>query len=105
MCVHIAIPEPTSNDSAYNQRSLPQYFFALHAAGATPILVPLHERQDRVARLLAGGQGVLLPGGPRDGGPRRDGESRVRECGGAARAGTAAKELLLQDPLNQHKPI
>jgi putative glutamine amidotransferase len=105
MCVHIAIPEPTSNDSAYNQRSLPQYFFALHAAGATPILVPLHERQDRVARLLAGVQGILLPGGPRDVDPQRYGEARIPECGEADPARTAADELLLQDAFNQHKPI
>lgn len=105
MCVHIAIPEPTSNDSAYNQRSLPQYFFALHAAGATPILVPLHERQDRVARLLAGVQGILLPGGPRDVDPQRYGEARTSECGEADPARTAVDELLLQDAFNLHKPI
>src|ERR1035438_2767855 len=45
MCVHIAIPEPTGIDPAYNQRSLPAYLSALRSAGATPIIVPLHERQ------------------------------------------------------------
>jgi putative glutamine amidotransferase len=105
MCVHIAIPEPTSNDSAYNQRTLPQYFFALHAAGAKPVLVPLHERQDRVARLLAGVQGILLPGGPRDVDPERYGEERTPECGEADPARTAADELLLQDAFNLHKPV
>jgi putative glutamine amidotransferase len=105
MCVHIAIPEPTSNDSAYNQRSLPQYFFALHAAGAKPILVPLHERQDRVARLLAGVQGVLLPGGRFDVDPQRYGEDPIPECGETDPARTAADELLLQDAFNLRKPI
>ena len=105
MCVHIAIPEPTSNDPAYNQRTLPQYFFALHAAGARPILVPLHERQDRVARLLTGVQGILLPGGPRDVDPERYGEARTAECGETDPARTAADELLLQDAFNLHKPI
>jgi len=105
MCVYIAIPEPTSNDSAYNQRSLPQYLFALHSAGATPVLVPVHERQDRVARLLAGAQGILLPGGPRDVDPQRYGEDRIAECGEADSARTAADELLLQDAFNLHKPI
>src|ERR1035441_2420647 len=62
MCVHIAIPEPTGSDSAFNQRSLPAYLAALRSAGATPIIVPLHEHQDRVARLLASVQAVLLPG-------------------------------------------
>jgi hypothetical protein len=50
MPVHIAIPEPTSSDTAYNQRSLPPYLAALHSAGAIAVIVPLHERQDRVAR-------------------------------------------------------
>ena len=59
MSVTIAIPEPTGTDAAYNQRALPQYIAALRAAGAAPIVVPLHERQDRVARLLAGVQGIL----------------------------------------------
>ena len=89
MCVHIAIPEPTSSDTAYNQRSLPAYLFALHAAGATAILVPLHERQDRVARLLAGVQGILLPGSKFDVDPQRYGEARIPECGPTDPARTA----------------
>lgn len=105
MCVHIAIPEPTSNDSAYNQRSLPSYLAALRAAGATPILVPLQERQDRVARLLTGIQGVLLPGSHFDVDPQRYGEERIAACGEADPARTAVDELLLQDAFNLRKPI
>jgi putative glutamine amidotransferase len=105
MCVHIAIPEPTSSDTAYNQRSLPAYLFALHAAGATAILVPLHERQDRVARLLAGVQGILLPGSRYDVDPQRYGEDRAPECGETDPGRTAVDELLLQDAFSLHKPI
>ena len=105
MCVHIAIPEPTSSDPAYNQRSLPPYLAALRSAGATPILVPLHERQDRVARLLAGVQGILLPGSRFDVDPQRYGEDPIPECGEADPARTAVDELLLQDAFNLHKPI
>ena len=36
MSARIAIPEPTSSDSACNQRSLPPYLAALHAAGDQP---------------------------------------------------------------------
>jgi putative glutamine amidotransferase len=105
MSVHIAIPEPTSSDSAYNQRSLPPYLAALHSAGVTPILVPLHERQDRVARLLLGAQGILLPGSGYDVDPQRYGEDRIPECGEADPGRTAVDELLLQDAFNLHKPI
>jgi putative glutamine amidotransferase len=105
MPIRIAIPEPTSSDPAYSQRSLPPYLAALHAAGATPIVVPLHERQDRVAKLLAGVQGILLPGSRYDIDPQRYGEDPIPECGEADSARTAVDELLLQDAFNLHKPI
>jgi putative glutamine amidotransferase len=105
MPIRIAIPEPTSSDPAYNQRSLPPYLAALHAAGATPIVVPLHERQDRVAKLLAGVQGILLPGSRYDIDPQRYGEDPIPECGEADSARTAVDELLLQDAFSLHKPI
>lgn len=105
MTIRIAIPEPTSLDSEYNQRSLPPYLAALHAAGATPVVIPVHERQDRVARLLDGVQGVLLPGSRYDVDPQRFGENPIPECGAADPARTAVDELLLQDAFNLHKPI
>ncbi len=105
MCVHIAIPEPTGSDPAYNQRTLPAYLVALRSAGATPILVPLHERQDRVARLLAGVQGVLLPGSKFDVDPQRYGEAPIPECAAPDPARAAVDELLLQDAFSLHKPI
>src|ERR1700690_1478840 len=105
MTIRIAIPEPTSSDTEYNQRALPQYIAALHAAGATPVIVPLHERQDRVARVLAGVQGILLPGSLYDVDPERFGATRIPECGPADPGRTAVDELLLQDAFNLRKPI
>src|SRR5271157_4089144 len=105
MTVHIAIPEPTGSDPAYNERSLPPYLTALEAAGAMPIIVPLHERQDQVARVLAGVQGILLPGSRYDVDPQRFGEDPIPECAEADPARTAVDELLLQDAFSLHKPI
>jgi len=105
MSVTIAIPEPTGSDAAYNQRSLPQYIAALEAAGATPVVVPLNEPQAKVARLLAGVQGILLPGSGFDVDPERYGEARIPECGPADPARTAVDELMLQDAFSQRKPI
>ena len=105
MSVHIAIPEPTTSDHAYNQRSLPGYIAALQGAGAPPILIPLLERPERVARLLASVQGVLLPGSRYDVDPERYGEDRSQECGEADPARAAVDELLLQDAFNMHKPV
>jgi putative glutamine amidotransferase len=105
MSLHIAIPEPTSSDTEYNQRSLPPYLAALHSAGVTPIVIPLHERQDRVARLLRGVQGILLPGSGFDVDPRRYGEDPIPECGEADPGRSAVDELLLQDAFNLQKPV
>jgi putative glutamine amidotransferase len=105
MSVLIAIPEPTSGDPAYNERSLPPYLAALEAAGATALVVPLNERQDRVAERLAGVHGILLPGSGYDIDPQRFGEDPIPECGEADPARTAVDELLLQDAFNLHKPI
>jgi putative glutamine amidotransferase len=58
-----------------------------------------------VARLLAGVQGVLLPGSRYDVDPQRFGEERVPECGEPDPARAAADELLLQDAFSLHKPI
>lgn len=105
MSIRIAIPEPTSTDAAYNGRSLPSYVSALQSAGALPVVIPLHERQDRVARLLRTAQAVLLPGSGFDVDPERYGEDRIPACGPSDPARTAVDELLLQDAFNLHKPI
>jgi putative glutamine amidotransferase len=105
MAVRIAIPEPTSDDPEYNNRALPQYVAAVEAAGAEPVVVPLHETQDRVAKLLASVQGVLLPGSGHDVDPQRYGEARAPESAADDPARAAADELLLQDAFNLRKPI
>ena len=104
MTVRIAIPEP-SIDSEYNGRALPRYLDALRAEGATPVVVPIDMPQERVARLLAGVEGILLPGSRFDVDPERYGEARIPECGEADPARTAVDELLLQDAFNLRKPI
>lgn len=105
MSISIAIPEPTTSDAAYNARSLPLYLQALRSVGAAPVVVPLDERQDSVASLLAGIQGVLLPGSGFDVDPERYGEARIPACGPADPGRTAVDELLLQDAFNLRKPI
>lgn len=104
MSIRIAIPEP-SIDTEYNQRSLPPYISALQSAGATAIIVPLHERPERIAKLLSTTYGVLLPGSRFDVDPQRYGEQPIAACGPADSARTAVDELLLQDAFNLHKPI
>jgi putative glutamine amidotransferase len=100
----IAIPQP-SVDAEYNERTLPSYVQALKAAGAEARIVPLSEPPERVAQMLAGVQGILLPGSRFDVDPQRYGERPIPECGPADAARTAVDELLLQDAFNLRKPI
>jgi len=105
MPTRIAIPEPTSDEPEYNQRSLPQYIAAVEAAGAEPVVFSLREPQQSVAKLLASVQGVLLPGSGHDVDPQRYGEARAAETASDDPARSAADELLLQDAFNLRKPI
>lgn len=105
MSLQIAIPEPTSKDTAYNQRALPQYIAAIQSAGARATVIPLHERQDRVARLLSGVSGVLLPGSGYDLDPQAYGQARIPACNDPDPDRAAVDELLLQDAFNLRKPI
>ena len=101
----IAIPEPTSDDPEYNQRALPQYVDAVKAAGAEPVVIPLGETQDRVAKLLASVQGILLPGSGHDVDPALYGETPAPETAPNDAARAIADRLLLEDAFNHRKPI
>jgi len=105
MSLRIAIPEPTSTDTDYNQRALPPYLAALHGVGATPVVIPLHERPDRIAKLLSNTQGILLPGSGFDVDPHRYGQQPIPACGPADASRTTVDELLLQDAFHHHKPV
>lgn len=96
---------PTSGDAEYNGRSLPPYVEALHAAGAEPVIFELNEPQQHVARMLAGVQGVLLPGSRFDIDPERYGAPREPECGEADPGRAAVEELMLQEAFNLRKPV
>jgi putative glutamine amidotransferase len=100
----IAIPVPTSGDSAYNQRSFPQYVRAVEAAGGIAVPISLEEPPASQARVLASCSGVLLPGSPADIDPTRYGQRPVA-CAPKDTAREAADDLLLQDAFAQGKPI
>jgi putative glutamine amidotransferase len=101
----IAIPEPTSTDEAYNQRSLPQYIHAVEASGGTAVPIPLHATPAEWAGIMASCSGILLPGSPADVDPGRYGQEPVKECAAKDEAREAVDELLLQGAFDQGKPI
>jgi putative glutamine amidotransferase len=101
----IAIPEPTSGNTAYNERSWPQYAKAVMESGGIPVKIPLSATQAEVANLVASCEGVLLPGSGADVDPEKYGEARIPECAPADPAREAVDELLIQDAANLHKPF
>jgi putative glutamine amidotransferase len=101
----IAIPETTSHDIPYNERSWPQYASAIEAAGGAPVRIPLAATQAEVARLAGTCRGVLLPGSGADINPEKYGQTPIPECAPADPAREAVDELLMQDAANLHKPL
>jgi putative glutamine amidotransferase len=101
----IAIPEPTSADAAYNQRSLPQYIRAVEAAGGIAVPIPLQESPASQSSLLASCSAVLLPGSPADVDPTRYGQVALPATAAKDEAREAADNLLLRHAFAQAKPI
>jgi putative glutamine amidotransferase len=101
----IAIPEPTSADTAYNQRSLPQYVRAVQAAGGIAVPISLQEPPARQAEILASCSAILLPGSPADVDPERYGQKAVEACAAKDVAREATDDLLLRGAFAQAKPI
>jgi putative glutamine amidotransferase len=101
----IAIPEPTSTNAAYNQRSLRQYIRAVEAAGGIAVPIPLHESPASQASMLVSCSAVLLPGSPADVDPARYGQQAAPATAAKDLGREAADDLLLQDAFTLAKPI
>lgn len=101
----IAIPEPTSTDPAYNQRSLPQYIRAIEAAGGTAVPISLSDPRTVQKRILASCSGILLPGSPADIDPGRYGQQAIKECAEKDDVRETTDDLLLRDAFELGKPI
>ena len=101
----IAIPEPTSSNPEYNQRSLPQYVQAIEAEGAEAVVIPAIATPHEIAKLITSCDGVLLPGSPADVDPQKFGQERHPKTAPADAGRDNIDELLLQDAHNLHKPV
>jgi putative glutamine amidotransferase len=101
----IAIPEPTSHDIAYNERSWPQYANAVEAVGGQAVKISLSATPAQVAQLASSCEGVLLPGSGADVNPEKYGRTPIPECAPADPVREAVDELLIQDAANLHKPL
>lgn len=101
----IAIPEPTSFNAEYNQRSLPQYVNAIEAEGAEAVVIPANAMPHEVAKLVTSCEGVLLPGSPADVDPQKFAAEKHSKTAAADPGRDNVDELLLQDAHNLHKPV
>ncbi len=101
----IAIPEPTSFDTAYNQRGWPQYAHAIECCGGVAVPIPLNSSQASVAKMMSQCSAVLLPGSPADLDPQKFGQERNVQSAAPDPTREAVDDLLLQDAFNLHKPI
>jgi putative glutamine amidotransferase len=100
----IAIPIP-SMDPEYSSQAWIQYASAIERSGGEAVEVPLGEPPAATAKLIAGCQGILLPGSGADVNPQKYGQEPVVECAPADLARENVDELLLQDAHNMGKPI
>jgi putative glutamine amidotransferase len=105
MTPRIAIPLPTSNDLAYNQRSWPAYASAVSRSGGEPVAVELGATDAEISRLAASCDGVLLPGSHADVDPARYGAERDPASAPADAAREAADVLLLEHAEKHGKPV
>jgi putative glutamine amidotransferase len=101
----IAIPEPTSTDGAYNQRSLPQYVRAVEAEGGIAVPISLHDSPDSLAEILESCSAILLPGSPADVDPTRYGQAPIPATAAKDSVREATDDLLLQHAFAKAKPI
>jgi putative glutamine amidotransferase len=105
MRARIAIPLPHSLDTEYALRAIPQYERAVQLAGGEPVRVPLDQSPAEVKKLIAGCDGVLLPGSNADVDPARFGAARSPHTAVADPQRDAVDDLLLEDAYAKHKPV
>ncbi len=101
----IAIPEPTSTDNAYNERSLPQYIHSVEAAGGIAVPIRLSDTEAAKAGFVDSCDGVLLPGSPADIDPARYGEASLPETAAKDNLREAADDFLLNTAIQEGKPV
>lgn len=82
---------------------LPRYYRSLQAAGAIPVMLPLHA-EDAAAQLAALFDAILFPGG-QDVAPEFYGESRLDCCGETVSARDSMETAVLREAMARRLPI
>ena len=101
----ILIPVPTSFDEPYNAQSWPEYAAAVAAAGGEAVQVPLTHSISELEALVAGADGVLLPGSGADVDPARYGHERIEASAEADLLREQTDFALIDAAEDQRKPL
>jgi putative glutamine amidotransferase len=101
----IAIPQHTSANLAYNQRSWPAYAAAVTRSGGEAVAIDITYTSAEINALAATCDGVLLPGSPADVDPALYGADREPASSPADRARETADRLLLDHAAKCAKPV
>jgi putative glutamine amidotransferase len=101
----IAIPMPHSFDLEYAERAIPQYERAVTLAGGEPVRIPLDRTVEEATKMIAGCNGVLLPGSKADVDPSRFKAERSPHTAAADPRRDAVDDLLLDDAYKRRKPV
>ena len=105
MIPRIAIPEPTSTDAAYNQRSWSSYADAVSRSGGEPVKIDLRLPQVEIQAVMQTCHGVCLPGSPADVNPDRYAAHIDPATSAADLSREAGDIMLLEDAYKHRKPI
>jgi putative glutamine amidotransferase len=101
----IAIPMPHSTDLEYAQRAIPQYERAIELARGIPVRIPLDQAPAELKKLIAGTDGVLLPGSKADVNPTKFQQPASPHSAAADARREDVDFFLLDDAYTRRKPV
>ena len=101
----IAIPMPHSTDREYGERAIPQYERAVALLGGEPVRIPLDRAGAELQEMIAGCDGVLLPGSNADVDPSKFNQPRSPRCAAPDPRRDEVDNLLLADAYARRKPV
>jgi putative glutamine amidotransferase len=101
----IAIPMPHAGDREYAGRAILQYERAVELAGGEPVRIALDLTTGDIAKIIAGCDGVLLPGSKADVEPAKFKAPRSPQAAAADPGREAIDDLLLEDAFEKRKPV
>ncbi len=101
----IAIPMPHSVDLEYAQRAIPQYERAVELAGGVPARIPLDQTPGELKKVIAGCDGVLLPGSKADVNPAKFHQPASPHSAAADMRREVVDFILLDDAFARGKPV